>query len=941
MVAGLFARTATAQALSHDPFFRYADTSRKGCQPGITYYVIAWNDKQPAGIDIIRQLDEKTAIAALTNVKSYSAISDLATIAPANNDWKFSPALASVLIAPDKRERTLILTGRELNTLISSVSRFNEVKLVWIDSASRSIVVRVRVKLFKEKILSIPELVFADIQPVPHVETAIIGYNRGFHGISALDFLVTGANGKNIVTGVKEQKMEAADLDLHKRIVTSPLAAPVVSNHATVVSSIIGGSGNSFYDGRGIANGCTFFSSNFENLFPDDIAILNTNKVTVQNHSYGTQVQQFYGAEAVSYDAQTWQQQQLLHVFSAGNRGTAAATDGRYAGITGYANLTGNFKMAKNVLTVAAIDNKDVVAAESSAGPAYDGRLVPLLTALGPNGTSDAAAMVSGTAAVLQQVYADSNSQVLPPASLVKALMYTTADDIYTKGIDYKTGFGLLNSYAAVKTLQQKQYETDSVSTAQVWTKNINVPVNAARLKVTLCWTDTAAAVNNLKALVNDLDLEVTGPGAGIVYKPWVLSVFAHADSLAKDPVRNRDSLNTSEQVSIDLPAAGTYELKVTGTQTGSFIVPFSVVYAIDTLNTFSYISPLHTSDVNRAEDDSLTIRWKTFVTDTNVTGNLYLSYNGGVNWQLIQPAFKIYRNKYRWPIKDTASRAMLRMETSFGDFLSREFIISPVCRPQVDFFCTDSFGLSWRKHIYATGYKVYCLTDSPYLKHILTVSDTAVVLNRLLNPSMVYAVEPVPANGIAAARSIAFDISLQGTQCFYRTLYYNLPAPGKADLVLELSSTGYTDSIYFEQLSPSGQVMRVIGKRSIAAGILLYNQFVNDLPSGTSYWRVRIRLKSDVVVYTETISIQSSGNRYLLFYPNPSGRNEPVNYFLQPGLPSDSRLQVFDISGRLLKEYVSLPAQLSFTTLSPGIYICKLISVNNQVLETARLVIR
>ena len=244
-------------------------------------------------------------------------------------------------------------------------------------------------------------------------EISIIGYNRSFHGINAVDYSLPGANGKNIVAGVKEQKMDEADIDLYKRVLHSAIASPNVTNHATVISTIIGGAGNSFYDGRGIANGCRFFPSSFDNLFADDAVVLNANKVTVQNHSYGTVIQQFYGAEAVSYDVHSWLNKNFVHVFSAGNRGASFATDGKYANIAGYANLTGNFKMAKNIITVGAIDNKGNIPAESSAGPVYDGRLAPQLIALGPNGTSDAAAVVTGTIAVMQQVFADSNSQAV------------------------------------------------------------------------------------------------------------------------------------------------------------------------------------------------------------------------------------------------------------------------------------------------------------------------------------------------------------------------------------------------------------------------------------------------------------------------------------------------------------------------------------------------
>src|SRR4030095_1989595 len=138
------------------------------------------------------------------------------------------------------------------------------------------------------------------------------------------------------------------------------LAAPGRTNHATVISSIIGGAGNSFYTGRGIAYGCSFFPSSFENLFADDSSVLNSNKVIVQNHSYGTVIQQFYGEAAVSYDNLAWNNKNYTPVFSVGNQGSSFATEGKYANIPGYANLTGNFKMAKNVITVGAVDKESL-----------------------------------------------------------------------------------------------------------------------------------------------------------------------------------------------------------------------------------------------------------------------------------------------------------------------------------------------------------------------------------------------------------------------------------------------------------------------------------------------------------------------------------------------------------------------------------------------------
>jgi len=855
---------------------------------------------------------------------------------------KLAPAAKNAVTRLKSDKQLFIISGTNIDSLLAAVEKFkSEVTLIGTNRPSRSLLIKTTAKFINEKLLPLKEVVFIDVRAEPHIETNIIGYNRSFHGLSAVDYLLPGANGNNITVSVKEQRMEETDLDLFKRVKTSSLASGTVTNHATVISSIIGGAGNSFYDGRGIANGCSFFPSSFSNLFADDAAVLNPNNVTVQNHSYGTVIQSFYGAEAVSYDAQAWANKNIVHVFSAGNQGAASSASGAYANLNGFANLTGNFKMAKNIITVGAIDNKSIIPAESSSGPLHDGRLAPQLIALGPNGTSDAAAVVSGTVAVMQQVYADSNSHQLPPASLIKAVLYNTAEDVLRSGIDYKTGYGLLNSLKAIRSIQQREYDGASLSNGQQWTKNISVPANAARLKITLVWTDTTAAINNNKALVNDLDIELTHVGtAGTVYKPWVLSTAANTDSLNKLPVRKRDSLNTSEQISIELPAAGNYQVRVLGTSVGTTSQPFHISFHTDTLNTFQFINPNHASDVNREENPVLDIRWRTFVADTNTAGNLYISYNSGPYWQLLTTPHKIYTNIYQWPVKDTASMAQLKMETPFGDFFSRSFIISPVIRPQLDFLCADSLGFSWNSHVYANAYRIYALADIYCLKPVLTVNGTSVVLRRSQHPSLVYAVEPLLSNGLPAARSIAQNITLQGINCFYKALNYTLIDSNSIRLSLELSTTYSVDSISFEQVTKTGQVLNQHGTRKVTNGVLTYQQQVNNLAPGVNYFRGRIKLNSGAVVYTDTVSILSSGENSLWVYPNPTRSNTVLNYMLR----NQSRyfqLQLADLNGRVIKQWeIAFAGTIKLPLLPAGVYILRLTDEQGRAAGNSKLVI-
>lgn len=924
----------------YNTFKIFADTISKTFDKSRPYYIISAKTDMPA-IKIVRKIDERTAVIKISGKEELAWIKQQLPVVASNDQWKFSPALLANMEnkKPDVLER-FIITGNDIEELQTALKKQpGNLSLIRIDKTSNSVVIKCKASFIKNTVIGLKEVIFIDRYYEPHTEIGIIGYSRDLHGINQLDYLIPAANGKNITVGVKEQKMEELDLDVYKRVTSSSLAAATVSNHATVISSIIGGAGNSFYNGRGIANGCKFYSSSFSNLFADDPTILNSNKVTVQNHSYGTVVQQFYGAEAVSYDLHSWQNKNFVHVFSAGNSGKLAASEGKYAGLSNYANLTGNFKMAKNIIAVAAIDNAGNIIAESSSGPAYDGRLTPQITALGPNGTSDAAAIVSGTIAVMQQVYADSNSQALPPAFLIKAILFNTADDINKTGIDYKTGYGLINSYAAVRSLQQKNYDGSSLSQNQTWTKNITIPANTAQLKITLAWTDSFAQVNNNKALINDLDIELTELSSGNIFKPWVLSSFPNIDSLAKLPIRKRDSLNTAEQISVQLPNAGNYQVKVTGTSVSNPLLPFHIAYNIDTLNTFVFTNPVHTSDVNRAENEILNTKWRTFVADTNQTGNLSISYNNGGSWQLIKQSYKIYSNQFQWQIKDTASTAVLKMETSFGTFFSGDFIISKVINTKVDFLCADSFQLSWDKHIYATAYKIFALTDSPYLKQILTVTDTFKLFKKADYPYLVYAVEPVLSNNIPAARSIASDIEQQGVYCFYKTLYYNQLDGNNLNLILELSAPVLVDSVFFERVTEQGALLQTYGGLQVS-GNSLYTQFADNLARGITYFRCKIKLKNGAVVYTDIISVLTSGKQNIVFYPNPVSKTATLNYVLMQGIPADNRIQFFDITGRLIRNYKSLPTKIDISNFPTGIVIYKIPGANDRALATGKLYI-
>jgi Subtilase family len=864
-------------------------------------------------------------------------------MAPANNEWKLSPSFEEKQGQFFLKNKSILFTiaADNIITLLESWKKKNwPVTITRIHKETNAAVISCSPDYFLKYIVPDTGVFFADICYQAAAEIQLIGYNRSISSINLAQYSLPGVTGNGITIGIKEKKMNDADIDLQKRILPSSITATEQDDHATIIASLAGGAGNSFYTGKGLAWKSKFYPSSYAILFPDDGNLLLQNNVSVQNHSYGTIIQNFYGAEAAAYDIQTAQNKNILHVFSSGNKGQEASTQGLYATISGYATITGNFKMAKNIITVAAIDTGYSITPFSSAGPLYDGRMAPQVAALGPNGTSDAAAIVSGTIALLQQVYKDSNNGLLPPASLIKSILYNTSDDVGNKGIDYRSGFGVVNAFNAIKTINQRHYDGGALAENETWTKNITIPPQAANLKITLCWTDTGSSLNNNKALTNDLDLELTELSTGKIFRPWCLSLFPSADSLQLLPVRKKDSLNTAEQVSIDFPDAGTYQVKITARRVQTINKQdFHIAKSWDTLGAFQFTNPVNANDIDRNENEILNIKWKTAVADTNTTGALYISYNNGAGWKQLTATAKLFKQQFYWAVPDTSTEAMLRMDTPAGSFYSPRFIIAPVTKMNVEFLCADSMQLSWNRHVYAASYQVYTRNDSAYLKPLLVTADTTVTIQRTTATGTVYAVQPILTNSLLATRSAAIDVRNLGVGCFYKTLLAENRGD-KIELVVELSTVSQVDSIIFEKITSNGSHANPLARTNAVNRQFVYNCFDTKPFAGKNYYRAAIKLKNGGTVYTEIVSVISNGDHFIFLYPNPLSRNLPLYYQLKTATDG-LNLQLLDISGKLIQiRPIGFSGSINYAGLPQGLYIWRLIKNDGILIETGKLII-
>lgn len=201
-------------------------------------------------------------------------------------------------------------------------------------------------------------ITFVDIRDkTPQPERAIRDLDLSANGLNLVHYLLPEIDGSGQVVSIKENAFDSTDIDISSRYLPSALRDGFVTTHATTMATLVGGAGNSYYTGKGAAPGSMLSSISFDNLFPDPENYFDDNRIAIQNHSYGVGIENYYGGEAMAYDEQAYRRTDLTHVFSAGNQGDQLATTGTYQGIPGFANLTGNMKMAKNLLTVGSVNS--------------------------------------------------------------------------------------------------------------------------------------------------------------------------------------------------------------------------------------------------------------------------------------------------------------------------------------------------------------------------------------------------------------------------------------------------------------------------------------------------------------------------------------------------------------------------------------------------------
>lgn len=355
------------------------------------------------------------------------------------------------------------------------------------------------------------------------------------------------------------------------------------SSHGTHVSGTVAGDAGVNDNTRGVAYNAKIVYHSIPS--PQDETNITTRLnlhysqgARIHTNSWGDDGTTAYTGQCRGIDAHTYNNEDSLVLFAITNTSTLKTPENSKNGLavaaTQAAPNQGNF-------------------CSGGTGPTNDGRRKPEVYAPGCStvssasgttcgtssltGTSMACPAVAGAATLVREYYlrgyypsgtANASDGFNPSAALVKATVINSAVDMtgITGYPGNQEGWGrvLLDGAMYFNGDTRKLYardirNADGMTTGAIYEQGINVIGGGEPFEVTLAWSDPPAAINANPAYINNLDLEVVGPGGELYYG----NNFAGGQSATGG---SPDFRNNVENVLLSSPAVGTYLVRIRAT---------------------------------------------------------------------------------------------------------------------------------------------------------------------------------------------------------------------------------------------------------------------------------------------------------------------------------------------------------------------------------------
>jgi hypothetical protein len=877
------------------------------------------------GLTLHRKLNKTSAVVSIQDEEKFMLYDDEAgyqyyTI---NENWKLAP---NFNLKDLKKKNMVWVSVNNENYFNEFCERHPEIKIIVNRKQFYKIEIPIDqlIKLKSESFIKFIELA----ESVPKAEATVLDLNLHPNRINTIHHTYPDLDGRSQTMAIKEPFYDIDDIDITNRYVSSGLESEFVDSHPLLMASIMVGYGNSFITGKGVAFNAFHTSSTNEDLIPDVDSFYQDFQLYTQNHSYGTQIESFYGVEANLYDQNVYDLENVLHVFSSGNSGMEIAENGQYQELRGFANITGNFKQSKNTLLVGAIDTANNIIEINSNGPAYDGRIKPEIMAYSMAGSSNASALVSGTALLLQEYFQNLYDSV-PSASLMKSILINSADDVHHKGPDYKTGYGQLNAIKAIKTIEETHFISDEILSNESKEFSVDIPKGAVNFKATLTWTDIPANPNDEIAIVNDLDFQIAQNGE--LFLPWVLNDDPSINDLNTLAQRGEDHLNNIEQISIEQTEGTMIQLKVFASELMDSQQKFSISYQWEMPNQFEWTSPTGSDNISYNGATTSHLRWESSFPE-NVTGSLFFKTPLNEEWLLIQDNISLSKEQFRWEAPIIQDIAQLKMEIEGESFISDTFTLSAPVALKTGFNCSDSLSIYWARIPKVTHYAINHLVDGK-MESLAITQDTTLTIDKTSLESNYLQLIPYLGDK-PLIQSFTIDYNLQGSSCFLNSFFAEAIQDTGVVATVNLSSlSGISELILERKLNDSWQEITNLKPESLSVQIL-----DKDAVTGFNDYRAVLYFDNGSrIVSDESTVYYVQDSKYKVF-PNPFLEGDDLRVFSKE-VDIPAMIQIISSSGKLIHTQAleSNRNYLELDELEEGMYIYHILK-DNIIRQTGKI---
>ncbi|MEP6928900.1 MAG: S8 family serine peptidase [Flavobacterium sp.] len=865
------------------------------------YYFTSLENAHQNKYKVVKKLDSTFCIVENKNLRSNQT---LKKALPANNLWKLPSKFLN-----HKEEEHYILATDTIESLLTDLKSINisdikilDKNLVIIKSDSKKIIDQI---IILSSVISISQ---ESLQPKG--ESKIIDQNFSINYINKANTNFPLLTGDNQIVSIKDDFFDLNDIDLLNKHIASPTQSSIVSSHATAMATIVSGLGNSSALGKGIAQKAKIQSSDFLNIYPDEIATLQG--ATTQNHSYGTVIENFYGSLANAYDSQLFLNPDLTHCFSSGN-----------SGLEGYKSITGNFKQSKNSIVLGCIDQNEVIMPFSSKGPAYDGRIKPEAVAFSTQGTSNSTALATGIITLMKQHYKTINNTSLNNA-LTKAILINSAKDLGNIGPDFIYGYGNINADKCLKTISENRIISDNLISGQTNSHNIMLPSNAKNLKITLVWSDLPAAINSNISLVNDLDIEVISPD-NTTFLPWILN----ADAPQQQATRGKDRLNNIEQVTIENPASGSYNITIISTYVSNTSQDYSIAYEYELENRFEWNYPVINDNFPYDGKTISPFKWNSSF--SGIPGQLSISYNDGQTWEIIGNGINLDSEQFTYtPTEKKFSKAKLKMTIDNTDYISDSFTISYDLNISTSLVCDGTTEINWNKPSDVVSFNIYQLTGDH-----LQFTEQITTANYIYTDGKIHTVVPVFDNseGIKSESTLQY---VQNSNCYFEFALAEVFEENKVKISASVFSLHNIERIELLKITDNAEsVISTINDISSKTF-----SFLDPTPiKGSNKYKINIILENNNIVSSLILDTNYLGNDLFFVHPTLLGKNEELNIEAQK--EENAIFYLYNIGGQntITSPLLSKTNTINLKNTASGIYIYKIIT-NLGGIQTGKIVV-